>query len=164
MILLFGARFCFWNPWSWLILEDIGNLPQTEWTSNRQLLCLLIFARTSSRSYGVFVSYKTWSCLIFQCSSLDLALSNFSVPWFFLLDMVALDLVSYIPPRREVPVGPLPSAKANWVCPFCPHIWPSSGPDFPFQALEEWMCLGHTPVRWGLHETVPGSDERDRER
>lgn len=50
---------------------------------------------------------------MFQCSSLDLALINFSVLWIFLLDMVALDLVSYVPPRREVPVGPLPSTKAN---------------------------------------------------
>lgn len=130
MILLCGARFCFSNPWSWLILEDIGNVPQTEWTSDRRRSCLLIFARTSSRSYGVFVSYKTWSCLMFWCSSLDLALTNFSVLWLFLLDLVALDLVSYVPPRRDVPVGPLPSAKANWVCPFCPHIWPSSRLDF----------------------------------
>lgn len=74
---------------------------------------MLIFAQTSFYSHRVFISYKTWSCLVRQCSSLDLALTHFSVMRILLFDMVALELLTYVPSGREIPVGPLPSAKAN---------------------------------------------------
>lgn len=51
--------------------------------------------------------------LVFHCSSLGLALINFSVLWIFLPDRVAVELVTYVSSGTEVPVGPLPSAKAN---------------------------------------------------
>lgn len=64
-------------------------------------------------SYRVFIDYKNWFLACLPIFLLGSSAYKCLRAWSFLLDPAALELVTYVPSGREIPMGPLPSAKAS---------------------------------------------------